>query len=88
MHRMINENEEEMTYGLPSNSDINKVIRSLIHEQQISENYIPVYDAIVAKYVTLAKLKNIKTINAKRDEHYPFNEDILKDVISSLDSYE
>lgn len=85
---MIDENKEEMMYGAPNNSDINKVVRSLIHEQQISENYIPVYDTIVAKYVTLAKLKNIKTINAKGDEHYPCNEDILKDVISSLDRYE
>jgi hypothetical protein len=78
---MVNENKEEMTYGVPSNSDINSMVRSLIHEQQINENYVPAYDIIITKYINLAKLKNVKIIDAKDDRDYPCNEDILKRVI-------
>jgi Fe-S-cluster formation regulator IscX/YfhJ len=85
---MVNENKEEIVYGVPSNSDINRLIRSLIHHQQISENYVPAYDTIITKYINLAKIKNIKTIDTKDDEHYPCNENVLKQVICSLDRYE
>ena len=85
---MVNINKEQIVYGIPSNSDINRLTLSLIHSKQISENYIPAYDTIVAKYLNLAILKNIKTINLSDDEDYPFNEDILKQVICSLDRYE
>ena len=85
---MVNENKEEIVYGVPSNSDINRLIRSLIHHQQISENYVPAYDTIITKYINLAKIKNIKTTDTKDDEHYPCNENVLKQVICSLDRYE
>jgi hypothetical protein len=84
---VVNKNEQ-MVYGIPSNSDINRLTLSLIHDQQIRENYTPAYDTIVTKYLNLAKLKNIKTMNLSDDEHHPFNEDILKQVMCSLDRYE
>jgi hypothetical protein len=85
---VVNKNKEQIVYGIPSNSDINRLTLSLIHDQQISENYTPVYDTILTKYLNLAKLKNIKTINLSDDEDHPFNEDILKQVMCSLDRYE
>jgi hypothetical protein len=85
---VVNKNKEQIVYGIPSNSDINRLTLSLIHDKQISENYTPAYDTIVAKYLNLAILKNIKTINLSDDEDYPFNEGILKQVIFSLDRYD
>jgi hypothetical protein len=85
---VANKKEEQIVYGIPSNSDINRLTLSLIHDQQISENYTPAYDTIVTKYLSLAKLKNIKTMNLSDDEHHPYNEDILKQVMCSLDRYE
>jgi hypothetical protein len=85
---VVNKNKGQIVYGIPSNSDINRLTLSLIHDQQISENYTPVYDTILTKYLNLAKLKNIKTINLSDDEDHPFNEDILKQVMCSLDRYE
>lgn len=80
--------KNKIVYGIPGNPDINRLTISLIHDKQISENYTPPYDTVVAKYLNLAILKNIKTINLSDDEDYPFNEDILKQVIFSLDRYE
>jgi hypothetical protein len=60
---VVNKNEEQMVSAIPSNSDINRLTLSLIHDQQIRENYTPAYDTIVTKYLNLAKLKNIKTMN-------------------------
>ena len=77
-----------MIYSVPRNSDINRMVRYLIHHQEISENYVPAYDIIVTKYINLAKLKNVKIIDAKDDRDYPCNEDILKQVICALDRYE
>jgi hypothetical protein len=85
---VVNKNKEQIMYGIPTNSDINRLTLSLIHDQQISENYTPAYDTIVTKYLSMAKLKNIKTTNLSDDEDYPFNEDILKQVICSLDRFE
>jgi hypothetical protein len=86
---MVNKNKEEnVIYRVPRNSDINRMVRYLIHHQEISENYVPAYDIIVTKYINLAKLKNIKTVDARVDEHYPCNENILKHVICALDRYE
>ena len=86
---MVNKNKEEnVIYSVPRNSDINRMVRYLIHHQEISENYVPAYDIIVTKYINLAKLKNIKTIDARDDEHYPCNENILKHVICALDRYD
>lgn len=86
---MVNKNkEEDVIYSVPRNSDINRMVLYLIHHQEISENYVPAYDIIVTKYINLAKLKNIKTLDARDDEHYPCNENILKHVICALDRYE
>jgi hypothetical protein len=86
---MVNKNKEgNVVYSVPRNSDINRMVRYLIHHQEISENYVPAYDIIVTKYINLAKLKNIKTIDVRDDEHYPCNENILKHVICALDRYE
>jgi hypothetical protein len=85
---VVNRDEEQIVYGIPSKSDINRLTLSLIHDQQISENYTPAYDTIVTKYLSLAKLKNIKTINLSDDEHHPFNVEILKQVMCLLDRYE
>jgi hypothetical protein len=85
---VVNKDEEQIVYGKPSKSDINRLTLSLIHDQQISENYTPAYDTIVTKYLSLAKLKNIKTINLSDDEHHPFNVEILKQVMCLLDRYE
>jgi hypothetical protein len=85
---VVNKDEEQIVYGIPSKSDINRLTLSLIHDQQISENYTPAYDTIVTKYLSLAKLKNIKTINLSDDEHHPFNVEILKQVMCLLDRYE
>jgi hypothetical protein len=81
-------NEENVVYSVPRNSDINRMVRYLIHHQDISENYVPAYDTIVTKYINLAKVRNIKTIDASDHERYPCNENILKHVICALDRYE
>jgi hypothetical protein len=86
---MVSKNKEEnVVYSVPRNSDINRMVRYLIHHQEISENYVPAYDIIVTKYINIAKLKNIKTIDARDDQQYPCNENILKHVIHALDRYE
>jgi hypothetical protein len=85
---MVNENKEQITYSLPSNSDVNRLVIFLIHRGQLDENYIPDYDLIAAKYMKLAKLKNIKTTTLKGDDRYPCNEDILKEVIFSTEHFE
>jgi hypothetical protein len=85
---MVNENKEQMVYSLPSNSDVNRLVIYLIHDGQIGENYLPDYNTIVAKYVTLANLRNIKTTNLKDDRRYPCNDNILKEVICSTDRLE
>jgi hypothetical protein len=85
---MVNENKEQMVYSLPSNSDVNRLVIYLIHDGQIGENYLPDYNTIVAKYVKLANLRNIKTTNLKDDRRYPCNDNILKEVICSTDHLE
>jgi hypothetical protein len=85
---MVNENKEQMVYSLPSNSDVNRLVIYLIHDGQIGENYLPDYNTIVAKYVKLANLRNIKTTNLKDDRRYPCNDNILKEVICSTDRLE
>jgi hypothetical protein len=86
---MVNENKEQMVYSLPSNSDVNRLVIYLIHDGQIGENYLQDYNTIVAKYVKLAKLRNIKTTtNIKDDRRYPCNDNILKEVICSTDRLE
>jgi hypothetical protein len=86
---MVNENKKEnVVYSIPCNSDINRMVRYLIHHQEIGENYVPAYDIIVTKYINLAKLRNIKTMDARDHERYPCNENLLKDVICALDRYE
>jgi hypothetical protein len=40
---MVSKNKEEnVVYSVPRNSDINRMVRYLIHHQEISENYVPV----------------------------------------------
>jgi len=85
---MVNENKEQIVYSLPSNSDVNRLVIYLIHDGQIGENYLPDYNTIVAKYVKLANLRNIKTTNLKDDRRYPCNDNILKEVICSTDRLE
>lgn len=84
---MVNESKEQITYSLPSNSDVNRLVIFLIHSGQLDENYIPDYDTIAAKYLKLAKLKNIKTTTLKGNVQYACNEDILKEVICSTERF-
>jgi Fe-S-cluster formation regulator IscX/YfhJ len=90
---MTNENKKEeggkqITYGVPSNTDINRFLLSLIHDGEISENYVPDYEMIVSKYMRLAELKNIKIVHTDNsDQNYPCNEDILEEVIHSIDRF-
>lgn len=40
-----------------------RVIPTLIHHQEISENYVPAYDIIVTKYINLAISNNTQPLD-------------------------